>query len=224
MIAISRRELLIGSLFASSVLLNLRSRAGGDSDLEHQIAALERKHGGRLGVAILDTENNRLSAYRGDERFALCSTFKFVAAAFVLARVDRKEESLSRRIVYARDYVVDYSPITEKHAGESGLTVGEICEAALTLSEGCARTYRTACRPPPTPAMIRASRLVRAIPSCPASRRLSSTCRAALCHCVPDQQKIDKRIEELGHRGCISGQTDEFFAAFARSDFGNDET
>ena len=65
-----------------------------------RLAGLERRHGGRLGVAILDSAGVSVIAHRGDERFALCSTFKFLAAAFVLARVDRKQESLTRRIVY----------------------------------------------------------------------------------------------------------------------------
>ena len=109
-----------------------------DGDLQHEFAGLERRHGGRLGVAVLDTANSKLIAHRGHERFALCSTFKVLAAAFVLARVDRKEESLTRRIVYARDCLVTYSPITEKHAGKGGLTVGEICEAAMTVSDNTA--------------------------------------------------------------------------------------
>ena len=106
--------------------------------LQHGVAGLEWRHGGRLGVAVLDNAGVSVIAHRGDERFALCSTFKFLAAALVLARVDRKQESLTRRIVYARDYLVPYSPVTEKHAGESGLTVGEICEAAMTLSDNTA--------------------------------------------------------------------------------------
>ena len=53
-------------------------------------------------------------------------------------RVDRKEESLARRIVYAKSELVPYSPITGKHAGAGGLTVGEICEAAITLSDNTA--------------------------------------------------------------------------------------
>jgi beta-lactamase class A len=68
----------------------------------------------------------------------MASTFKFVAAAFVLARVDRGEESLARRIVYSRDDLVTYSPITEKHAGGGGMTVGELCDAAVTLSDNTA--------------------------------------------------------------------------------------
>ncbi len=41
-------------------------------------------------------------------------------------------------MVYARDYLVPYSPVTAKHAGERGLTVGEICAAAMTLSDNTA--------------------------------------------------------------------------------------
>ncbi len=68
----------------------------------------------------------------------MCSTSKFPTAAFVMARVDRQEERLARRIVYSRDYLVPHSPITEKHVGDDGLTVGEICQAALTLSDNTA--------------------------------------------------------------------------------------
>ncbi len=68
----------------------------------------------------------------------MCSTSKFPTAAFVMARVDHKQESLGRRIVYSKDYLVPYSPVTEKHVGGDGLTVGEICGAALTLSDNTA--------------------------------------------------------------------------------------
>ena len=136
---ISRRKLLAASLLAGPALSSLRAAAADPTAAVQQaIAGLERRHGGRLGVAILDTANNGPIAYRGEERFALCSTFKFLAAAFVLARVDRKEESLTRRIVYSKDELVPYSPITGKHAGAGGLTVGEICEAAITLSDNTA--------------------------------------------------------------------------------------
>src|SRR4051812_32446824 len=47
-------------------------------------AALEQKAGGRLGVAVLDSRTGKRFGHRIDERFALCSTFKFLAAAAVL--------------------------------------------------------------------------------------------------------------------------------------------
>src|SRR5260370_33098092 len=107
-------------------------------DLRRDLRRLEGEHGGRLGVAILDTANAASIAYRGGERFAMCSTFKLLAAAFVLARVDRKRDSLTRRVIFAQDYLVRYSPVTEKHVGRGGMTMGEICEAALTVSDNTA--------------------------------------------------------------------------------------
>ena len=136
---ISRRGLLAGSLLAGPALPSWRANAGDwTGELQRGFAGLEARHGGRLGVAVLDSASGERIAHRGDERFALCSTFKLLAAAFVLARVDRSEESLARRIVYAKDDLVPYSPLTEQHVGAGGLAVGEICEAALTLSDNTA--------------------------------------------------------------------------------------
>ena len=140
---ISRRSLIGGSLLAIPALYSLNSLAaetGASSNpsIEQQLAELERRHGGRLGVAILDTGSQQLITQRGDERFSLCSTFKALLAAFVLVRVDRNEEDLSRLIVYGKEQLVPYSPITEKHTGEGGLSVGSICEAAVTLSDNTA--------------------------------------------------------------------------------------
>jgi len=141
--SITRRKLIgaslvvIPSLYCFNVLA-ADPGASSSASIEQALAELERRHGGRLGVAILDTGSQRQIAHRGDERFAMCSTFKALAAAYVLARVDRKEEDLSRVIVYGKDQLVPYSPTTEKHAGEGGLSVGSICEAAVTLSDNTA--------------------------------------------------------------------------------------
>lgn len=140
---ITRRTLLGASLLAVPTLWSLKALASdadasSDAFFQQRLADLEHRHGGRLGVAILDTGSQRLVSHRGDERFAMCSTFKALAAAHVLARVDRKEEDLSRLIVYGKDQLVPYSPTTEKHTGEGGLSVGSICEAAVTLSDNTA--------------------------------------------------------------------------------------
>jgi beta-lactamase class A len=133
---ISRRTMLSGSLIAAPVLLSLHAAADdAESELQRGLAALESRHGGRLGVAIRSGANG--IGRRGNERFALCSTFKFLATAFVLVRVDRHEESLNRRVVYSKNDLVTYSPTTEKHV-DNGLTIGEICEAAMILSDNTA--------------------------------------------------------------------------------------
>lgn len=136
---ISRRGLLAGSLLAAPALWGTRVFAQSpDEDIKRRLGAIEQKHGGRLGAAVLDTATGKQIAYRGDERFPLCSTFKALAAAFTLARVDRGEDSLNDRIVYPKESLVTYSPVTEKFAGEAGMTMSEICDAAITLSDNTA--------------------------------------------------------------------------------------
>ncbi len=136
---IERRVLFAGSLLVGPALSGVRATAADPgAELRDEAAHLERRHGGRLGVAVLDTAQHRPITYRGDERFPLCSTHKFIAAALVLARVDRGEESLTRRIAYAKDDLVPYSPITAGHVGRGGMTVGELCEAAMTVSDNTA--------------------------------------------------------------------------------------
>jgi len=67
----------------------------------------------------------------------MCSTFKLLAAAAVLTRVDAGKERLDRRVTYAKSDLVTYSPTTEKHV-DDGMTLADLCEAALTLSDNTA--------------------------------------------------------------------------------------
>ncbi len=138
---ISRRTLLTRSLLAAPALLPLTHAAWSEArgkSVETRLAALEQEHGGHLGVAILDTGSQRLIAHRGNERFPLCSVHKLFSAAFVLHRVDRRQESLGRRVVYPKSGLIDYSPFTAKHVGPPGATMGELCAAAVTLSDNTA--------------------------------------------------------------------------------------
>lgn len=89
-------------------------------------------------MAALDTASGRQAGHRGDERFPLCSTFKFLAAALVLGRIDRDQERLDRRIVFSDKDLVTYSPVTKDHVGPGGMSMAEICEAAVTLSDNTA--------------------------------------------------------------------------------------
>jgi beta-lactamase class A len=107
--------------------------------LQERLHAIEqRAEGGRLGVSMLDTQTGRASAWRGDERFPLCSTFKLLAAGLVLQRVDAGLEQLQRRIRFERADLVPYSPTTEQRVGGDGMTLAELCEAAITLSDNTA--------------------------------------------------------------------------------------
>lgn len=105
---------------------------------ERRLADLEARHGGRLGVAILDTASGRLVSHRGAERFPMCSTFKAALAGCVLARVDRGDERPDRIIPYGRKDLQSYGPVTQEHVDEGGLTVAQLCAAAVTVSDNTA--------------------------------------------------------------------------------------
>jgi len=99
---------------------------------------LEAKSGGRLGVAVLDTKDGSLLQHRGDERFPMCSTFKLLAAAAVLKGSGDDLAGLRRCVRFEKSDLVTYSPETEKHVGDEGMSLAEICEAAVTLSDNTA--------------------------------------------------------------------------------------
>lgn len=109
-----------------------------EEDADAQLTALEKRTGGRLGVSILDTETNISLGNRETERFPMFSTWKALAAGFVLARVDQGKEKLDRRVTFGKEALVAYSPVTEKHAGTDGMTIAELCEAAVTVSDNTA--------------------------------------------------------------------------------------
>lgn len=109
-----------------------------DQRLIDEIRRLESESGGRLGVCVLETATGARHVHRGDERFPMCSTFKALAAAAILARVDAGKEQLARRITFDASALVTYSPVTEKRAGGDGMTLAEICDAAVTLSDNTA--------------------------------------------------------------------------------------
>ncbi|MDM0118506.1 class A beta-lactamase [Variovorax sp. J2L1-78] len=98
---------------------------------------IEADSGGRLGVCILDTATGRRLVHRAGERFPMCSTFKLLAAAMVLQRVDQGQERLDRPIAIERAVILPHSPATEPNVGGT-MTMGALCEATLTQSDNAA--------------------------------------------------------------------------------------
>lgn len=93
---------------------------------------------GRTGYAELDLASGQLrDGYRSEERFPLMSTFKVLLCGAVLARVDSGQEQLGRRIHYRQRDLVTYSPVTQQHLAD-GMTVAELCHAAITMSDNTA--------------------------------------------------------------------------------------
>jgi beta-lactamase class A len=141
----SRRQFGLGLGAAAIVGAAMRRPAAagapagsGAEALRQRLVEIELRCGGRLGVGILDTGTGIMTAHRGDERFPMCSTHKAISAAAILARVDGGTERLDRRIRFPAEAVLSYSPATKAHAGAAGMTLGEICEGAVKLSDNTA--------------------------------------------------------------------------------------
>jgi beta-lactamase class A len=110
---------------------------GGLAVLGDAIAKIETESGGRLGVAALDTGSGALTGHRTNERFPMCSTFKALAAAAILTKVDAGKEQLNRRILVEQKDILAYAPVTKQHVGQE-MSVAELCDAMVTLSDNSA--------------------------------------------------------------------------------------
>lgn len=105
------------------------------------ITALERLEtnlGSRVGFSAHDLETGRRWEYQANERFAMASTFKTLACAALLHRVDKDEESLDRKVSFSASDLVTYSPVTERYAGREAMSLFVLCEATLTMSDNTA--------------------------------------------------------------------------------------
>lgn len=102
---------------------------------------LEAHYGGRLGVFALDLGNGTHLAHRSDEAFPMCSTFKVLAVAAILARARDGKDRLSRPISFGARDLLRYAPVTRKHIGRDGtgtMTLGALCAAAIEYSDNAA--------------------------------------------------------------------------------------
>ncbi|VXC81511.1 Beta-lactamase OXY-1 [Enterobacterales bacterium 8AC] len=136
-----RRKLLLAAaaIPAISALTPLLAYAANTSlqQAQQQLAALEKASGGRLGVVAINTADGTTLQLNGGQRFPFCSTFKVIAASAILHHSLNNNGLMQQRIRYQKSDLVAYSPITEKHL-DGGMTVAELCAAALQYSDNTA--------------------------------------------------------------------------------------
>lgn len=106
-------------------------------EFRRAVLAVEHASGGRLGLAVTDTAGGERFGHRAEERFPMCSTFKFALAAAILKQVEQKRERLDRRIAVTASDIVSNSPFCEKRVGGTA-SVGELCHATITVSDNAA--------------------------------------------------------------------------------------
>ncbi|RZJ02303.1 MAG: class A beta-lactamase [Brevundimonas sp.] len=98
------------------------------------LSALERANGGRLGFVAHDVGSGRRLAWRGDERFVYCSTFKMYLAAATFLRVQAGDERLDRMIPVTAADMINHAPVTEPAIG-GALSVEALMKGTVEVSD-----------------------------------------------------------------------------------------
>lgn len=116
-----------------------RATTGLDATaLQSELAALEARSGGVLGLAVLDSASGALAGHRRQRHFGLCSSFKLLLAAAVLQRIEAGAWPVGRRIPVRAADLQPHSPVTRQHLGGAGMTALELAEATQTTSDNAA--------------------------------------------------------------------------------------
>jgi len=144
--AYSRRRLLsmmpVAGVGAWALLAGCKADAGSapksaDATAD-RLAALEKRAGGRLGVAFLDSATGRTASHRGGERFAMCSTFKWPLSAVILKAVEGGKLMLDQPVPYGVSDLLEFAPVTRANVATGSMTVAELMEATITTSDNTA--------------------------------------------------------------------------------------
>ncbi len=138
---LNRRGMMVGATALAGLGLTGCSREFKTiAGFVERMTAIEQRLGGRLGVCVLTGSGNAKGSLTSmqDERFAHCSTFKWLLATQVLQMVDQGKIKLDKAIAYSRADLLDYAPVTTKNVAKGRMTLGELCEAAVELSDNTA--------------------------------------------------------------------------------------
>ena len=131
---VSRRSLLIGA----SVLAASRPLLAAEGPVQDKLRDLESSVGGRLGVAALDMETDRRIDYRSLALFPLGSSYKFLLAGAVLAKVDAGKETLDREIALSQADMLENSPEAKVLLPKGKMTVAEACAGLVIDNDNTA--------------------------------------------------------------------------------------
>ncbi|MFC9895772.1 class A beta-lactamase [Nocardia sp. NPDC127579] len=104
-----------------------------------RLAEIETTRHARLGVFAVDTGSGRTAGHRADERFPMLSTFKTLACAALLKAHPLATGYFEQVIRFTEADVAkaEGSAVSGKRI-DSGMTVRELCDAAIAYSDNAA--------------------------------------------------------------------------------------
>lgn len=98
----------------------------------------EQQLNARIGMAVVNAQGEMMFGYRQDERFPLTSTFKVLACAALLDKLQQTSGSLDEHVTIKPSELLDYAPITKHYLAPATLSLRMLCAAAVSYSDNTA--------------------------------------------------------------------------------------
>ncbi|ERN39836.1 beta-lactamase class A [Rubidibacter lacunae KORDI 51-2] len=134
-------SIFLGLMISIGFALVTYSSNAGENDLIAAVQQIEARLNARIGIAVIDKETDRNWRYHAGDRFPINSTYKTIACAALLSRVDSGQEQLDRIVIFDESQLADYSPVTETRVGAPGMSLGELCQATIATSDNSAANF-----------------------------------------------------------------------------------
>ncbi|MDE1918079.1 MAG: class A beta-lactamase [Sphingomonadales bacterium] len=127
-----RRNFIVGG----TALAALQGSTSHAATPPSAVLAYEAASGGQAGLYAQNLRTGARLAWRADQKFAMCSTFKASLAALILHRVDKGQERLDRPVSFTRAQVPDWwAPVAKANLARGVLSVGDMCAAIVEQSD-----------------------------------------------------------------------------------------
>lgn len=99
---------------------------------------LETNVGGRLGALVLNTQTGEFIGHRKDERFAMCSTFKFALAGMILRGIDEGRFNPNTEVPIVNNGLSFYSDKVRESMASGKMKIIDLAQEAQITSDNVA--------------------------------------------------------------------------------------
>lgn len=105
------------------------------SDSTTSISSLENDYSKKIGVYAVDTNTGEVFSHRANERFPMQSTFKLLAASYLLKESETNPSLLNKKVVITENDMVPWHPITGKYLPNGKMSLKDLAQAAMSYSD-----------------------------------------------------------------------------------------
>ncbi len=125
------------------ILMNITSFSFADTQnsgilsTHKKFAQLEKTFNGKIGVYVIDTNSNKIIAYRTNTLFPMQCTYRIIAIGALLKQSDINDKLLNEKIHYSKKNFVFWHPVTGEHV-QTGMTLKALAQAAITYGDSTA--------------------------------------------------------------------------------------